>query len=179
MQKAHISKVFHFINSFDKFTIINGYFGVSNLLADHLNDYSSDATNNFIGEWLDNNLNMKWNDSGLTACEIIENPDYLIQRACSEFYMAFAHVFNSGKDSESEFKRAVYLLDKFSNSYFMFGEQLSNACQIVYIVQDTDFDAAYDVLLEHISDKYAKEDSYYDTSLMDNVHFIGKIVINE
>lgn len=178
MQKATISKAFSFINSFDQHTIINGYYGSCNLVADHLNDYSTDATNEFIGEWLGNNLNQSWNNSDLTALDVISNPDYLIQTAANEFYNAFAHVFNAGKDCESEFKHAVYLLDECSNNYFVFGEQWSNACQTVYIVQEIDFNAAYEKLKEYYSDKYYP-DGDEEESMMDNVQFIGEIVINE
>ena len=121
---------------------------------------------------------MSWNNSELTASEIISNPDWLIQRAANEFYSAFAYVFNSGKDCESEFKRAVYLLDKCSNNYFVFCEPWSNACQTVYIVQDIDFSAAYEKLKEYYSYKYYP-DGDEDENMMDNVQFIGEIVINE
>lgn len=180
MSKANnikINRSFRIIREFSKSTILNGYFGGSNLLSDHLTDYSRDGINTFVGEWLDNNHNKKWNDTDLRAAELIDNPDYLIQRASNEFCNAFSYLWDNGKDCENEFKSAIYLLDQCSDSYFVFAEQWSNACCSIYIVQEMNISAAHDVLAEYYMDKFADDDGENEGSLMDNVQFVGTITI--
>lgn len=175
--QVKINRSFRIIREFSQSTILNSYFGGSNLVADHLNDYSSDGINTYIGGWLDENHNKRWNDMDISAYELIDNPDYLIQRAASEFYIAFSHVFNSGRDCEKEFKSAVYLLDQASDNYFVFSEAWSNACQTVYIVQETDIQTAHDKLTDYYTDKFGGDNEEDNAELMDNLQFVGTITI--
>ena len=90
--------------------IRNGYFGGSNLTPTYLNDYSTDGTNGFIGGWLDGHLN-KPGCPDISAVELIENPDYLLQFCASEFQHALAWLF--GGDTE----QAEYTL-RHANTWF-------------------------------------------------------------
>lgn len=45
------------LQSIDKYTLVDAYFGGSNLTAEYLNDYSSDGINEFIGEFIDEHWN--------------------------------------------------------------------------------------------------------------------------
>lgn len=175
--QVKINRSFRIIREFSQTTILNGYFGGSNLVADHLNDYSQEGTNTFIGEWLDENHNKRWNDIDISAIDVISNPDSLIQLASNEFYIAFSHVFNSGRDCEKEFKSAVYLLDQCSDNYYVFVEAWSNACQTVYIVQETDIQTAHDTLSDYYTDKFGGDNEEDNAGLMDNLQFVGTITI--
>lgn len=172
-----VNRSFRIIREFSKSTILNGYFGGSSLVGHHLNDWRTESINEYIGKWLDDNHNKKWNDTDISAYELIDNPDHLIQRASNEFCTAFSHVFNSGRDCESEFKNAVYLLDQCSDNYFVFAEQWSNACCSIYIIQEMNISAAHDVLTEYYMDKFSDDDRETESSLMDNVQYIGSIEI--
>ena len=90
MKTIQINKAFRgILSSIDEHCIVNSFFGCSNLMGEYLNDYRTESIEEFIGEWLDDNLNKPHMfNSELSAVEVISNPDCLLQYAASEFFSA-------------------------------------------------------------------------------------------
>lgn len=124
-QTATISKVYWpIIQTMSPSDIVNGYFGGSNLTAEYLNDYSEEACNRLIGEWLDDNPAAGRPE--ISAQDLIENPDYLMQSCASEFAASLQwlmrETYNSGTDAEWLLRHARMHFDAWGN-FYIFADQ--------------------------------------------------------
>ncbi len=163
MKTIQINKAFSgILSSIDEHCIVNSFFGGSNLTANYLNDYSTEAENDFIGEWLDDNLNKPYMESiELSAVEVINNPDCLLQYAASEFFSALHEIIGKhhpAGDIETVFKNANCKFDSWGD-YYVFADPVSNACARWYIIRYATFEEAYEELTCEFEGHFIIEDS--------------------
>lgn len=192
MKTATLNKAFaEIIATLDDKDLINCYFGGSNLLANYLNDYRTEGISDFIGSWLDDNLNKEWTrDVELTASDVIEDPDCIMQYAGQEFFMALCYVLPNAEpeDVERVFKNS----HKFFNSYgdfYVFADTWSNACTDWYIIRASNYEEAFSDLITRFEGSFivADEDHSEEDLINDNgnhvntdiLQFIGCIKTSE
>ena len=168
-----ISKPFNEILAFiGRSTLINAYFGGSNLLADYLNGYSSDGTNEFIGEFIDTHWGKPYmQEYPYTASELIENPNVIIEGASMAFFYALGNVLGQDvSDCETIF-RNFKMSFKGNNSFYIFANPWSNACCNYYIIRADCFQEAYSDLIATFESDFIiedQEDVKEDTIYNDN-----------
>ena len=156
--------------------LLNGYFGGSNLTADYLNAYSANGTNQFIGEWLDANLNQP-GCPDISAVELTENPDYLLQVCASEFFNALATVFG-GDAAQTEYtlRNAVTWFDA-RGDFFVFCKADSAT---VYIIRADSEEDAFDELTTRFESAFECDERLRNDNgtpiNVDYLQLIGRIV---
>lgn len=142
--------------------VINGLAGnCSNLYANYLNDYSSHGINYDVAQFLcEHCTKLSIEDVQF----ILENPDYIIQRASEEFQDALATAMHS-KDNgtgymdardnaETIIKQCKAWFDAWGN-FYVFAEPWSNACTRYYIIRADSFESAYEELATRFESDFA------------------------
>lgn len=173
------------LQGINKQTLVDAYFGGSNLTAEYLNDYSQDGINEFIGEFIDSNWGKPcMQEYPYEASEIIGNPDIIIQGAANDFMHAFGRVIGI-YDCETTFYNSKKSF-KGSYSFYIFAVQWSNTCCSYYIIREDSFQEAYDELITEFESTFIIEDqedvtentlrnSNGEPVNIDNLVFLGEI----
>lgn len=171
-QRANISKVYWpIIQTMRPSDILNGYFGGSNLTAEYLNDYSEEACNRLIGEWLDDNPPASRPD--ISAQDLIENPDYLLQSCASEFAASLQWLMretgNSRIDAEWLLRHAKMHFQPWGN-FYVFANPWSNACTDWFIIRAENESESYNILTTEFEQNFIieEEDANEDNMRNDN-----------
>ena len=128
MKTATINPVYwQIVSTMSPSDLRNAYFGSCNLTAEYLNDYSSDALNRFLGEWMDEHLPR----SELSAVDLLEKPDYLLEHCASEFCSALGVAIGDQSDrAEWMLRHANTWFDAWGNFYvFAMGDSAN--CYII------------------------------------------------
>lgn len=192
MKTATVNKAFSgILESIDRYDLINSYFGGSNITASYLNDYSADSINEFIGNWLDENLNKEWmQDIELTASNVINDPDCILRQAGNEFFIALCAVLVNSKleDTEKIFKDSYKFFNAYGN-FYIYADNWSNACTNWYIIRASNNEEAINDLITRASPHFLIEnEDYEDEDLIndngnhvniDNLQLIGCIKTSE
>lgn len=177
------------LQSIDKHTLINAYFGGSNLLADYLNDYSSEGINSFIGEFIDTHWGKPYmQEYSYTASEIINEPDLIIQGTSVEFLQALGRII--GQDDCETIFRNSKMSFKGDNSFYIYANPWSNSCCNYYIIRADSFQEAYSDLIDTFENDFiienpedVLEDAIYNDNgepvNIDNLMFLGEIKLTE
>lgn len=164
MKTATIKKVYWpIVESMGVSDIRNGYFGGSNLTADYLNDYSADGTNRFLGEWMDDYLH----HSELSAVDLLESPDYLLQTCAAEFVSALAYLFDGdGSRAEWAIRNANTWFDAWGQFFVYANADI--AC--LYIIRAGSESEAFEELTTRFESAFAidEEDADEETPRNDN-----------
>lgn len=188
MKTVTVNKAFsEILESIERHDLINSYFGGSNITTSYLNDYRTDSINEFIGNWLDENLNKEWmQDIELSAYEVINDPDCILRQAGNEFFIALCAVSVNSKleDTEKIFEHSY----KFFNDYgdfYIYADNWSNACTNWYIIRASNNEEAINDLITRfeahfiIEDKEHEEDDLINYNgnhvNIDNLQLIGCI----
>lgn len=133
------------LENFSKHDLISAIFGGSNLLAQYLNDYSSDGIETFLEEFKEG-----FQHDYITCEDIDETPDVCISLAGSEFTNAFSQLFNNQYDVSdylSIIKNAKMHFDTCTYAnFYVFAESTSNACCNWYIIRANSENDAYEIL---------------------------------
>ena len=150
MKTIQINKAFcGILSSIDEHCIVNSFFGGSNLTGEYLNDYRTESIEEFIGEWLDDNLNKPhMSFIELSAVDVISNPDCLLQWAASEFFSALHEIIGKhhpAADIETIWENANCKFDSLGD-YYIFADPVSNACARWYIIRYATVEEAYEEL---------------------------------
>lgn len=166
MKNATIKKAFWpIVETMGYSTIVNGYFGGSNLAAGYLNDFSADGIRAFTAEFIEENVNK--NDMGdLDVYTILENTDSIIQYCASEFYSALNWVIGDCERSEWILKNASTWLDSWGKFYIFSNADI--AC--TYIIRSTSESEAFSELITRFESAFAIDevDAEEDTLRNDN-----------
>lgn len=159
MKHAKIARAYWpIVESMSESDMRNAYFGGSNLVGEYLNDHGASASNKLIGDWLDDNLN-KPGCPDIGAQELIENPDYLLQRCASEFVSALAWMFDGNGDyAEWLLRNASTWFDAWG-SFYVYGNA-DNAC--MFIIRAQNESDAYDELTTRFESAFAIDESDAD-----------------
>lgn len=185
VNKCH-SEILQGIN---KHTLVDAYFGGSNLTAEYLNDYSQDGVNTFIGDFIEDH----WNKPHMVeypyyASEIINNPDLIVQDVSKGFVSALGRLINC-QDCETIFRNSKKSF-KGNYSFHIFAEQWSNACCTYYIIREDSFGEAYDELVAEFEADFlienqeeVTEDTLYNDNgepiNIDSLVYMGEIKLSE
>lgn len=133
------------LENLSKHDLVNAIFGGSNLLAQYLNDYSSDGVDTFLAEFKEGFCH-----DYITCEDIDENPDMCISLAGSEFTSAFSQLFNNQYDVSdylSIIKNAKMHFDTCTYAnFYVFAESVSNACCNWYIIRANNEYNAFEML---------------------------------
>lgn len=192
MKTTTVNKAFsEILESIDHHDLINSYFGGSNITASYLNDYSADSINEFIGNWLDENLNKEWMQSvELSAGEVINNPDCILQQAGNEFFISICAVLPDAelKDVEEIFNDSCKFFNAYGD-YYIYADNWSNACTNWYIIRASNNEEAINDLITIFEAHFIIEnEDYEDYDLIndngnhvdiDNLQLIGCIKTSE
>lgn len=185
INKCHVE----ILQSINKHTLVNAYFGGSNLLSGYLNDYSSEGINTFVGEFIDGHWNKPYmREYPYSASELIENPDVIIEGASMEFFYTLGEVLVKA-DCETIFRNSKKSFNGYK-SFYIFGEQVSNACCTYYIIRQDSFNEALNELITEFEKDFIIEDKedvtgstlYNDNGEpvnIDNLVFLGEIKLTE
>lgn len=162
MKTATIKKVYWpIVESMSVSDIRNAYFGGSNLTADYLNDYSSDGINRFLGEWMEDNLH----HSELSAVDLLEKPDYLLESCASEFVSALNYLFNGdGSRAGWAITNANCWFDAWGQ-FFVYANA-DTAC--LYIIRASNESDAYEELTTRFESAFAIDESDADEETQRN-----------
>lgn len=177
------------LQSIDYSTLVNAYFGGSNITADYLNDYSSDGLNTFVGEFIDSHWNKPYMmEYPHSASELIESPDLVISDAASGFVYAMGEVLGQS-DCETIFRNSKKSFHG-CNSFYIFAVPWSNACCTYYIIREDSFHEAYAELVTQFEADFINEnqeevtgDTLYNDNgepvNIDNLVYMGEIKLSE
>lgn len=192
MKTVTVNKAFsEILESIDRHDLINSYFGGSNITASYLNDYRTDSINEFIGNWLDENLNKEWmQDIELSAYEVINDPDCILRQASNEFFISLCAVLPNAKleDVEKIFNNSYKFFNAYGN-FYIYADNWSNACTNWYIIRASNNEEAINDLITRfeshfiIEDKEHEEDDLINDNgnhvNIDNLQLIGCIKTSE
>lgn len=176
------------LQGISKGTLVNSYFGGSNITAEYLNDYSQEGINTFVGEFIDEH----WNKPHMVeyphdASEIIENPDLIIQDTANGFVYALGQLIDC-PDCETIFKNSKKSFKGYK-SFHIFAVQWSNACCKYYIIREDSFQEAYMELITEFEANFIienqeeiTEDTLYNDNgepvNIDNLVYLGEIKLD-
>lgn len=161
MKTATIKKAYwQILETIGESTLVNAYFGGSNLTADYINEYSTNAVDGFLGDWIENNVNK--NDLGdLSVSDILTNPDYLIQYAAGEFVSSFSWLFGcgvDGADSENVFRNCKKYFDAWGK-FYLFARPFSNACTEYWLIRADSESSAYECLIAEFEKDFVVDEN--------------------
>lgn len=139
------------LESIEYQTIIGGMNGSCNLYADYLNDFSGDAINRSVAEFLQDNVSKL--DIDDIEC-ILESPDYIIQAASTEFYNALLSLFDGNTDTANKvLNHSDVHFDSWGN-YYVFANPWSNTCVSWFIIRADNEADAYEWLTTKFESKF-------------------------
>lgn len=152
MQKHY----FHILENMSEHDIINGYFGGSNLTTEYLNDYDADATNEFIGDFIDEYWN-KGTEFPFTAFELISDPDLLLKETTCEFHNALS-LITGNEHAEYILRHAKYCVGTGWNNFYVFAVPWAWDSADWYIIQAENEYEAYCELICRWEDNFKVDD---------------------
>lgn len=177
------------LQSIDKYTLVNAYFGSCNIAADYLNDYSSEGINTFVGEFIDSNWNKPYmREYPHSASELIGAPDLIVSEAANDFVSALGQVLGQS-DCETIFKNSTKSFKGY-NSFYIYANPWSNSCCTYYIIrEDSSAEALNELVAQFEADFMIEEQEdvtentlYNDNGEpvnIDNLVYLGEIKLTE
>jgi hypothetical protein len=125
--------------------IANARAGSCNLVAGYLNNYTSDAINEFVGDFLESARNI---ELPLAYSDYIGHPDYILQHATSEFYGML-----EGLGIREEYFNTIKIGRPAGDKIFIFGRPFSNNSSSYWIIRAGDeYDAVAELCCEFEDD---------------------------
>jgi len=174
------SRYTEMLENFSKYDLIGSIFGGTNLLADYLNDYSSDSIETFLTEFKEG-----FQHDYITCEDIDENPNICISLAGSEFTSVFSQLFANQYDMSDYLniiKNAKMYFDACTYAnFYVFAESVSNACCNWYIIRANSENDAYEMLecefekdfIVDLDDYTIEECEEYGWSCNDNGNYVN------
>lgn len=148
-------------------TLVKGYFGGSNILAEEINDYSKDGINRYVAEFItDHPGKLDVQDVEL----ILENPDWILQQAAHEFMDGLTYALSAHTNPHG---LASHILQKCSHWFDAWGDYFvfcnaDTACS--WLIRASNESDALEELLTRFEKSFAidEEDADEETQRNDN-----------
>lgn len=177
MKTVIVNKAYRkILETIEPSTLLNSYFGGSNLTADYLNDFSQGSIDEFIGEWLDNNLNKPWMvHENIYAFEVINDPCIIFRYASCELVNALSCICHKNSQYiETIFKDSKKFFNTIGD-FYIFVNPWSNACANWYVIRASKGSEALQDLITCFEDDFIVEngDQNEDTLLNDNGNHVN------